>query len=159
MEQHILSILVANRFGVLTKVTTMFSHRGCNIHSLTVCTTHRPDISRITVTVMDQTDMVRQIYSQLSKLEDVREVSILSDREHVERTFVLIQMKPGAEPAPSKWADQGLFIRCTRSKKGIPVLEALGPTDRIDALIESLGDRVEQLSRSGCTAMGLESEE
>lgn len=80
MEKYTLILLVANRFGVLTKVTGVFGRRGCNIHTLTAAPTDGdPTRSRVVIEVLGEADKVRQIYNQLQKLEDVADVSLTAE--------------------------------------------------------------------------------
>lgn len=154
IPHSVLSLLVSNRFGVLTKVSTMFSRRGCNIHSLTVGPTQLPEYSRITVTVSEPGDKLDQIFSQLHKLEDVKEVTLVTGKDHLERAFALIKMKKtDLSSLDLMWADQ-LYISTTDMESGNMAVEALGPTSKVDEFIESLMPYgVELLTRSGCTAI------
>ncbi len=78
MNKYILSVLVENRSGVLSKVSGLFSRRGYNIHSLTVGITDDPDISRMTIVVNGDEQMLEQINKQLNKLVDVIKIQELS---------------------------------------------------------------------------------
>jgi len=71
MEKHVLSVLVKNSSGVLSRVSGLFSRRGYNIDSLTVGSTEDPSISRMTITLMADDDVLEQVKKQLDKLEDV----------------------------------------------------------------------------------------
>ena len=74
MERNVLSLLVANHFGVLTRVTNLFGQRGFNIDSLAVGETENPRFSRITITTHGDDRVINQIKLQLAKLEDVKAV-------------------------------------------------------------------------------------
>lgn len=78
MNKYVLSVLVENRSGVLSKVSGLFSRRGYNIHSLTVGITDDPDISRMTIVVNGDEQMLEQINKQLNKLVDVIKIQELS---------------------------------------------------------------------------------
>ena len=71
MEKHILSVLVRNSSGVLTRVSGLFSRRGFNIDSLTVGRTEEEDISRMTIVIAGDMEVVEQVIKQLNKLEDI----------------------------------------------------------------------------------------
>lgn len=88
-----LSVLVENRAGVLTRVTSLFARRGYNIESLAVGTTQNPAISRITITLSGDDELVRQITRQLHKLPDVLMVRHLTPGDHFSRELVFIKVR------------------------------------------------------------------
>jgi len=88
-----LSVLVENRAGVLTRVTSLFARRGFNIESLAVGTTQDPAISRITITLQGDDELMRQITRQLHKVPDVLMVRDLSPEGHFSRELVFIKVK------------------------------------------------------------------
>lgn len=92
MKRHVLSILVDNHAGVLSRISGLFSRRGYNIDSLSVGGTERPGISRITVVVICDTDAIDQIIKQVEKLIDVRRVVNMSTRRSVFRELSLIKV-------------------------------------------------------------------
>src|SRR5690606_4629250 len=95
--RHILAVLVENQPGVLTRVSGLFSRRGYNIESLAVGQTHDPEISRMTIVVDGDDQVIEQVVKQLEKLVDVINVRDISEAEHVDRELVLIKVK--AEPS------------------------------------------------------------
>ncbi|MCD8239240.1 MAG: acetolactate synthase small subunit [Clostridiales bacterium] len=92
MKRHVLSILVDNHAGVLSRVTGLFSRRGYNIDSLSVGETESSAISRITVVVICDDDAIEQIIKQVEKLIDVRRVVNMSTRQAVFRELSLIKV-------------------------------------------------------------------
>ncbi|MBP8129782.1 MAG: acetolactate synthase small subunit [Candidatus Hydrogenedentes bacterium] len=90
--KHTISILVENHFGVLARVSGMFSTRGYNIDSLCVGETEDPAISRMTVVVRGDDEVILQIINQLNKLVEVIEVSDLSKESYVERELVMVKV-------------------------------------------------------------------
>ncbi|HOK08910.1 MAG TPA: acetolactate synthase small subunit [Candidatus Hydrogenedens sp.] len=92
-QTHTISILVENHFGVLARVSGLFSARGYNIDSLCVGETENPEISRMTVTVRGNENVLSQIIKQLNKLVDVIEVQDLTKSAFVERELVMIKVK------------------------------------------------------------------
>lgn len=92
VHQHLVSCLVENNPGVLTRISGMFSSRGYNIESLAVGTTHDPSISRVTMACPGDDRIIEQIVKQLRKLIDVIRVVDLSERSHVERELMLIKV-------------------------------------------------------------------
>jgi len=157
VRANVLSLLVTNRFGVLTKVTTLFGRRGCNIHSLTVDITHNPAFSRVTVTVLESHEKVEQIYKQLKKLEDVKAVTLFREGEFIEREVMLLELKPGTnlQDLPLS-ADDDLRVIMLRTPGEAQIIEVMGTSDRVTQLILELGEaRIEKLSRSGRVALGI----
>ncbi len=94
--QHTISILVVNRFGVLSRISGLFSGRGFNIESLNVAETNDPEISRMTIVTIGDNAKVEQITKQLNKLVDVIKVIDLTEENFVDRELILVKMN--AEP-------------------------------------------------------------
>ena len=90
--KHIISIEVENRFGILARITSLFSARGFNIDSLAVGETEDPTISRITMVVPGDDKIIEQVTKQLRKLVDVVKVTDLTGKEIVERELVLVKV-------------------------------------------------------------------
>ena len=97
MEKHVLSALVKNSSGVLSRVSGLFSRRGYNIDSLTVGRTEDPSISRMTITLMGDENVLEQVKKQLNKLEDVVRVIDFKTNESVYRELALIKVRANAE--------------------------------------------------------------
>ena len=91
--RHTISILVENKFGVLTRVSGMFSGRGYNIETLNVGPTHDPNTSRMTMVVSGDDKVLEQVTKQLNKLVDVIEVIDFKNGDGVSREMVLIKIK------------------------------------------------------------------
>ena len=90
--RHTISALVENKFGVLTRVTGLFSGRGYNIDTLNVGPTHDPKYSRITIVTHGDEATLEQIVKQLNKLPNVIKVQIFSDGEYVDRELLLVKV-------------------------------------------------------------------
>jgi len=93
--RHTISVLVENKFGVLTRVTGLFSGRGYNIDSLNVGPTHDPSLSRMTIVTTGDDATVEQICKQLNKLIDVVKVVDYGAGAYIDRELVLIKVKTG----------------------------------------------------------------
>lgn len=91
--RHTISVLVENKFGVLTRVAGLFSGRGYNIDTLNVGPTHDPKMSRMTIVTRGDDATVEQIVKQLNKLINVLEVQDFRDAEYVDRELVLVKVK------------------------------------------------------------------
>ena len=94
--QHTISILVSNKFGVLSRISGLFSGRGFNIESLNVAETNDPSVSRMTVVTRGDDQKIEQITKQLNKLVDIIKVIDLTEENFIDREMVLIKMN--AEP-------------------------------------------------------------
>jgi acetolactate synthase-1/3 small subunit len=155
MEKHVLSALVKNSSGVLSRVSGLFSRRGYNIDSLTVGRTEDPSISRMTITLMGDDNVLEQVKKQLDKLEDVVRVIDFKANESVYRELVLIKVKANAENRSAINETVKIF----RSKiidlsTDTLTIELTGDEDKISALINLMEEYgIEELVRTGVTAL------
>ena len=155
MEKHVLSALVKNSSGVLSRVSGLFSRRGYNIDSLTVGRTEDPLISRMTITLMGDDNVLEQVKKQLNKLEDVVSVIDFKANESVYRELVLIKVKANAENR----AAINETVKIFRSKiidlsTDTLTIELTGDEDKISALINLMEEYgIEELVRTGVTAL------
>jgi acetolactate synthase-1/3 small subunit len=99
--RHIISMLVENESGALSRIAGLFSARGYNIESLTVAPTDDPSLSRMTLVTSGNDDIVEQIKKQLNKLIDVVKLQDLAEGEHIEREMMLIKLKAAVRTARS----------------------------------------------------------
>src|SRR5882724_5612827 len=90
--RHTISLLVENKFGVLARISGLFSARGYNIDSLSVGTTEDPLVSRMTIVVKGDERVLEQVNKQLNKLIDVIKVTDYLDTAHIERDLVLVKV-------------------------------------------------------------------
>ena len=155
MDKHVLSVLVKNSSGVLSRVSGLFSRRGYNIDSLTVGRTEDQNISRMTIALNGDEDVLEQVKKQLNKLEDVICVTDLNDNESVYRELVLIKVRANAENR----AAINETVKIFRSKiidlstNTLPI-ELTGDEDKVSALITLMEEYgIEELVRTGITAL------
>lgn len=94
-KYQVLSVLVENSAGVLSQVARMFSRKGYNIVSLAVGETDDPSVSRMTIIVHTDDEMIQQIASQLGKLLPVYSVKVLDNKESIRRELILVKLKAG----------------------------------------------------------------
>ncbi|OOM82457.1 acetolactate synthase small subunit [Clostridium puniceum] len=155
MEKHVLSALVKNSSGVLSRVSGLFSRRGYNIDSLTVGRTEDPSISRMTITLMGDENVLEQVKKQLNKLEDVVRVIDFKANESVYRELVLIKVRANAENR----AAINETVKIFRSKiidlsSDTLTIELTGDEEKISALINLMEEYgIEELVRTGVTAL------
>ena len=154
-EKYVLSVLVKNSAGVLSRVAGLFSRRGYNIDSLTGGRAEDENISRITITLMGNNDVLEQVKKQLNKLEEVIKVMDLKSNNSVYRELVLIKVKADAEKRAAINEIVNIF-RCKIIDLSINTLtiELTGNESKIAALIKLLNDYgIEEIVRTGVTAL------
>lgn len=139
--RRIISILMENEPGALSRVVGLFSQRGYNIETLTVAPTNDETLSRLTLTTTGSDRVIEQITKQLNKLIDVIKLVDLTEGSHIERELMLIKLKAtGAQRAEIKrTADifRGQVIDVTSA---VYTVQLAGTSDKLDAFIESVGE-------------------
>jgi acetolactate synthase-1/3 small subunit len=149
--RHIISILLENESGALSRVAGLFSARGYNIESLTVAPTEDPTLSRMTLVTVGSEEIVEQITKQLNKLVEVVKLLDLSEREHIEREMMMVKVKAekaGREEV-KRLADifRAKIIDVTDVSY---VVELTGSANKLDAFLRTLGeDLIVEVVRSG----------
>ncbi|MGI6096141.1 MAG: acetolactate synthase small subunit [Lachnospiraceae bacterium] len=155
MNRIVLSILVENTAGVLSRVSGLFSRRGYNIDSLTVGVTADPKYSRMTVVCMGDDSVLEQIQKQVAKLEDVRDVKVLKDTESVARELILVKIRVGAEERHRVSSVVEIF-RAKIVDVGVEsmIIELTGGQSKLQAFIDLLADyEILELARTGITGL------
>ncbi len=155
MRKMVLSILVDNTAGVLSRVAGLFSRRGYNIDSLAVGETQDPTLSRMTVVVSGDDQILEQIGKQLNKLEDVREIIELEDGESVCRELVLVKVEADVTKRQSVIAVADIFrAKIVDVAVDSLMIELTGNQSKIDAFINLLdGLVIKELVRTGLTGL------
>jgi acetolactate synthase-1/3 small subunit len=154
--RHILSILIENEAGALSRVVGLFSARGYNIDSLTVSTTEDPTLSRMTIVTHGSDDVVEQITKQLNKLIEVVKVIDLNESEHIEREMMLIKVRAtGKDREEMKRMAEIFRGRIIDVTEKTYTVELTGTNDKLNAFIEAL-DRTVILEtvRTGASGIG-----
>jgi acetolactate synthase-1/3 small subunit len=155
MKRRVLSMLVDNTSGVLSRVSGLFSRRGYNIDSLTVGETADPRYSRMTVVVRGDELILDQITKQLAKLIDVVDIKTLQDGESVTRELILVKVRADAEHRQDIVSTAGIF-RANIVDVGVDSLtiEMTGNQSKIEAFIGLLmGYEILELARTGITGL------
>ncbi|MDR1693173.1 MAG: acetolactate synthase small subunit [Oscillospiraceae bacterium] len=155
MDTFIIALLVNNHFGVLTRVTGLFSRRGYNIATLSVGETADPETSRITIETRTDGPAARQIVRQLEKLEDVKTVALLPGGETVARELLLCKLvvTPARHDALLE-AVKEFDCRVPYDVEGRVILEFAGSPAECEAFLERLsGHTILELCRTGTTAI------
>lgn len=155
MDRHILAVLVLNKTGVLNKITGLYARRGFNIESLSVGTTEKPGVSRITITLKGDEHTVNQITSQLEKLVDVLSVKELSPESTVGRELCFIKLSATGDDR-AKLLELSEIFRASiiDARRGALTILIAGTTEKTDAflsLLEPFG--IIEVVRSGLMAI------
>ena len=154
-KKYTIGALVTNKSGVLTRISGLFTRRGYNIDSLTVCATENPELSRMTIILNGDEYILYQMIKQLDKLEDVKKIGCADELDCVYRELVLIKVK-----AVPEIRNQIIEIKEIYKAKVVDlspdtmILELTGEPDKLDAflkVIEPYG--ILEMQRTGVTAL------
>ena len=153
--RHILSMLVENESGALSRIAGLFSARGYNIESLTVAPTDDPSLSRMTLVTSGNDDIVEQIKKQLNKLIDVVKLLDLSEGEHIEREMMLIKLRAaGADREELKRLTEIFRAKIIDVTESTYVVELTGASKKLDAFIQAVpSGLITEVVRSGATGI------
>ncbi|BFM19604.1 acetolactate synthase small subunit [Gilvimarinus japonicus] len=153
--RRIISVLMENAPGSLSRVVGLFSQRGYNIESLTVAPTEDETLSRLTLTTVGDDHKIEQITKHLNKLIDVVKLVDLTEGAHIEREVMLIKVKAaGAQRAEIKRCVdifRGQIVDVTAS---LYIIQITGTSDKLDAFLLSVGDAsILEVVRSGVSGI------
>ena len=154
--RHVISLLLENEAGALSRVSNMFSARGYNIESLTVAPTEDPPMSRMTIVSIGSDDVIEQITKQLNKLVEVVKVVDLSEAAHIERELMLIKVRATGKDREEmkRMADifRGRIIDVTESTY---VIELTGAATKLDSFLEAIDKSlILETVRTGVSGIG-----
>jgi len=155
MQKRILSLLVDNTAGVLSRISGLFSRRGYNIDSLTVGVTADERYSRMTVVCSGDSMILEQITKQLAKLVDVRDIKVLEPDNSVSRELVLVKVAARPEQREGIISIANIF-RAKIIDVGVDslIIELTGTESKIEAFFKLLGDyEILELARTGMTGL------
>jgi acetolactate synthase-1/3 small subunit len=154
--RHIISLLMENESGALSRVSGLFSARGYNIESLTVAPTEDETLSRMTIVTNGSDEIIEQIIKQLNKLIDVVRVLDLNDGRHIERELMIVKVK-----ATNKYRDEIKSISDTFGGRIIEMtettftIEITGPSSELDDFLDSLNkSAIIETVRTGALGIG-----
>jgi acetolactate synthase-1/3 small subunit len=155
-DLHIISAIVEDRPGVLFKVTSLIRRRGFNIATITVGSTEKEKVSRITMTMEGDVRIVEQLIKQLSKIPDVVKITELAPAESVYRELAMVKVSAQDQ---AKRSDILNYITIFRGRvidasKDSLIIEIVGSPDKINAfldLMKSFG--IAELARTGMVAL------
>jgi len=153
--KHVISVLVENKVGVLSRITGLFSGRGFNIESLAVGETENMAISRMTIVVSGDESILEQVRKQLDKVIDTIKVTDFTGTDYVERDLILIKVSalPGKRSEIIELVDvfRGKIIDVGQKDM---IVEISGPEDRLEAVLNLLRPYgIKEVARTGRIAM------
>jgi acetolactate synthase-1/3 small subunit len=154
--RHIISLLMENEAGALSRVAGLFSARGYNIESLTVAPTEDASLSRMTIVTSGSDDVIEQINKQLNKLIDVVAVMDLTDGDHIERELMLVKVRavgPDREEL-KRMSDifRGHIVDVTDKSYTI---ELTGPGSKLDSFLQAIDHSlILETVRTGASGIG-----
>jgi acetolactate synthase I/III small subunit len=153
--RHTISVLVENKFGVLTRMAGLFSGRGFNIDTLNVAPTQDPNTSRMTIVTRGNDATMEQIVKQISKLVDVLEVTDFREHEYIDRELVLVRVMVDAKTRAEVMQISDIFrAKIVDVQADTLTVEVTGDEGKVDKLIELLkAYGVLELTRTGKVAL------
>jgi len=154
--RHILSLLLENEAGALSRVAGLFSARGYNIESLTVAPTEDATLSRMTIVTTGSEDVIEQITKQVNKLVDVIKIVDLNEGKHVERELMLVKVRAVGKDREELKRTADIFrARVIDVTEKTFVIELTGTGDKLSAFLDSI-DRglVLEAVRTGACGLG-----
>ena len=154
--RHIISVLLENEPGALSRVVGLFSQRNFNIESLTVAPTDDETLSRLTVTTLGDDRVIEQITKQLNKLIDVVKVVDLTEGEHIERELMMIKLKANNGTVRAEIKRTADIFRCQviDATQNTFTVQLVGSSSKLDAFIEALsGASILEVVRSGVSGI------
>lgn len=148
--RHIISILLENESGALSRVSGLFSARGYNIETLTVAPTEDPTLSRITLVTRGSEDVIEQIKKQLNKLIDVVKLVDLTEGDHIEREMMLIKTRAqGGDREEVKRLAEIFRGRIIDVSDATYTIELTGTAEKLNAFIKALSVPIIETVRTG----------
>ena len=156
MLRHIISVLLENEAGALSRVSGLFSARGYNIESLTVAPTEDASMSRMTIVTTGSEEVIEQITKQLNKRIEVVKVVDLSEAEHIERELMLIKVRATAKEREDMKRMADIFRgRVIDVSDNTYTIELTGTGQKLDAFIQTLdASAIIETVRTGASGIG-----
>ena len=154
--RHIISIMLENEPGALSRVAGLFSARGYNIETLTVAPTEEPSLSRMTIVTSGSDDVIEQITKQLNKLIEVVKVVDLSVAAHIERELMLIKVRAtGKDREEMKRLSDIFRGRIIDVTENTYTIELTGTVAKLDAFIQAIEPTsIMETVRTGASGIG-----
>ncbi len=153
--RHIISVLLENESGALSRVAGLFSARGYNIDTLTVAPTNDPTLSRLTISTTGDDRRIDQIEKQLGKLVDVVALQDITVNRHLEREVVLVKLIADAQKkADLDRVADAFHAQLIDISESQYIVELSGSNEKVDELLKVLASfQIVEVARSGVTGM------
>ncbi|OIR19626.1 acetolactate synthase isozyme 3 small subunit [mine drainage metagenome] len=154
--RHIISLLMENEAGALSRVAGLFSARGYNIESLTVAPTEDPTMSRMTIVTSGSDEVIEQINKQLNKLVDVVTVMDLTDGDHIERELMLVKVRAVGDDREELKRMTDIFRgRVIDVSDKTYTIELTGTGHKLDRFLQAIDhDLILETVRTGASGIG-----
>ena len=154
--RHIISLLMENEAGALSRVSGLFSARGYNIESLTVAPTEDPTMSRMTIVTSGSDEVIEQINKQLNKLVDVVTVMDLTDGDHIERELMLVKVRAMGEAREEFKRIADIFLgRIIDVSDKTYTIELTGTCNKLDSFLQAIDHSlILETVRTGASGIG-----
>jgi len=154
--RHIISLLMENEAGALSRVAGLFSARGYNIESLSVAPTEDPTLSRMTIVTSGSDSVIEQINKQLNKLIDVAAVMDLSEGDHLERELMLVKVRgEGTAFDEFKRVAQSFYGRVIDESNSTCTIELTDSCAKLDEFLQAIDpDMILETVRTGASGIG-----
>ena len=151
MQRHLISVLIENEAGSLSRLVGLFSQRGYNIETLNVAPTEDPTMSRLTLTTITSPEKIEQVTKQLHKLIEVVKVINLTDNVHVERELMLLKVRATGNVREEVKRSADVFrAQIVDVTANLYTIQIVGDTEKLDGFIEVIGqERILEVVRSG----------
>jgi acetolactate synthase I/III small subunit len=153
--RHIISVLMENEFGALSRVANLFSARGYNIEALSVAPTDDPTVSRMTVVTSGTDEVIEQITKQLDKLVDIIKLIDLTRDAHFERELMLVKIEAGADTDKLKALIAGARGQIIDNTGPLYTVELTGESQKLNEFLQQLSRfKLVEVVRSGPLGIG-----
>lgn len=155
LMRHTISVLVENKFGVLTRVAGLFSGRGYNIDTLNVGPTQDPSISRMTIVTLGDDATLEQIVKQLNKLVDVIKVNDYRSDEYIDRELVMVKVNTNSQTRPEVMQITNIFrAKIVDVQPASLTIEITGGESKVEKFLELMqAFGISDLTRTGKVAL------
>ena len=148
--RHIISVLLENESGALSRVSGLFSARSFNIESLSVAPSEDKTTSRMTIVTSGNDSVIEQIVKQLDKLIDVIEVSEITSNEHIEREIAFVKINVNSiEKSMMEKISKNEFLKIHKTNNNEIIIECVDSPKNINLFLESINNIAEKIVRSG----------
>ena len=153
--RHIISVLLENESGALSRVAGLFSARSFNIESLSVAPSEDLTASRMTIVTSGNDAVIEQIVKQLDKLVDVIEVSEITSSDHIEREIVFVKIKDSdIDNENLKSLETNEFLKIHKAENGHAIIECVDSPENVNEFINTVKDIAIKIIRSGAVGIG-----